>query len=90
MYIPTNVIFGVTTFLAMDVAVAIVLVIVLGPPLAPVLLLLLADVLELPLAVFTTTGSVDGMGFPSIVCSFSTFIKEFMFSMVAQVQFVFI
>lgn len=72
---PTNVIFGVAaTFLTMLTELVVLLATVLLPaPTAEMVedVALGTETVELPVVV-TRTGSVEGMGFPSFVCSFTT------------------
>ena len=69
--LPTNVIFGVdSTFLARGVGVATALTTVLLTAAATAADFAVVE--ELPDAGETTTGSVEGIGFPRRVCSFNT------------------
>lgn len=78
-YIPTNVILGVaiTFFTAVVAAAAATAGVVVGAAgLATVAVLAAEEAAVVALVEPTTTGSEDGMGFPSFVCNFRTYVEN--------------
>ena len=61
VHVPTKLILGVATTLV--ASVVLVTAVVAAAPVLAVVVVVLPD---------TTTGSVDGIGLPSLVCSFTT------------------
>ena len=70
IYIPTNVILGVAAFLTTGAGLP--LAAVAAGPAAGVVFVVVAAA-EAAAAAATFTGSVDGIGLPSLVCSFRTY-----------------
>jgi hypothetical protein len=76
LHLPMNVILGVDrTFLVVAIGVMLDFTVGFATPVVDVAVLLAVFATdEVPLAAGdTTTGSVEGIGFPSLVCSFNTY-----------------